>query len=177
MGYIVLERGTYTVDHYLHEMDGKMDFDTKKYVLLDMISAWLFLYQYGYYSEFHPDDFMWYSNNHWKIINCTNICAFSDIIQSPDDQIDFVYISRENADKIINFEHSQVLHDPDVPIQTLGMMLFELFMMSPILANKSYVEITDDLKKGSLMSFVTTENDKAIFEILRHIILQQKHDQ
>jgi hypothetical protein len=44
IGYIVLERGAYSVDHYLSEMEGKIDFDTKKYILLDMISAWIFLF-------------------------------------------------------------------------------------------------------------------------------------
>jgi len=27
-------------------MEGKIDFETKKYILLDIISAWLFLYSY-----------------------------------------------------------------------------------------------------------------------------------
>ena len=69
-----------------------------------------------------------------------------------------------------------MLHDPEVPIQTLGMMLLELFLMSPILANKSYEDLVEDLRKGALMSFVSTEEDKSIFEILRHIVLQSKHD-
>ena len=44
--FIVLERGSYTVDQYLTEMQGKIDFETKKYILLDIISSWLFLYSY-----------------------------------------------------------------------------------------------------------------------------------
>ena len=52
MFFIILERGSYTVDHYLTEMEGKIDYDSKKYILLDMISSWLFLYSLGYYSEF-----------------------------------------------------------------------------------------------------------------------------
>ncbi len=44
LAFIVLERGSYTVDQYLAEMQGKIDFETKKYILLDMIAAWLFLY-------------------------------------------------------------------------------------------------------------------------------------
>ena len=52
------------------------------------------------------------------------------------------------------------------------MMLLELFMMSPILANKSYDELVEELRKGSLMTFVTSEEDKSIIEILRHIVLQ-----
>jgi len=65
-----------------------------------------------------------------------------------------------------------VLHDPEVPIQTLGMMLLELFLMSPILANKSYQELVEDLKRDSLVSFVTSDEDRSIFEILKHIVLQ-----
>lgn len=57
------------------------------------------------------------------------------------------------------------------------MMLLELFLMSPILANKSYEELVGDLKKDILMSFVTSEEDKSIFEILKHIILQERHDE
>ena len=63
------------------EMQGKIDFDTKKYILLDMISSWLFLYQYGYYSEFKPEDFMWFSGGHWKIVNSANICLYSEVFQ------------------------------------------------------------------------------------------------
>ena len=55
-------------------------------------------------------------------------------------------MEKGTAEKIISFEHSQVLHDQDVPIQTLGMMLFELFMMSPILSNKGYEELVTDLQ-------------------------------
>ncbi|CDW89682.1 UNKNOWN [Stylonychia lemnae] len=177
LGFIVLERGSYTVDQYLVEMQGKIDLDTKKYILLDMISTWIFLYQYGYYSEFKPEDFMWYGGGHWKLINCANVCPFSEIIQNPGDQMDFIHVDRDVVIKVINFEHSQVLHDPDVPIQSLGMMLLELFLMSPVLANKGYEDLTEDLRKGALMSFVTTEEDKSIFEILKHIILQNKHEQ
>ena len=65
-----------------------------------------------------------------------------------------------------------MLHDPEVPIQTLGMMLLELFLMSPILANKSYQELVEDLKRDSLVSFVTSDEDRSIFEILKHIVLQ-----
>ena len=119
---------------------------------------------------------MWY-NGHWKVINTMNICNFMDVMKTPGDNIDFIYLEKTVVDKIINFEHSQVLQDPDVPIQTLGMMLLELFMMSPILANKSYDELVEELRKGSLMTFVTSEEDKSIFEILRHIVLQQKHEQ
>lgn len=56
------------------------------------------------------------------------------------------------------------------------MMLLELFLMSPVLANKSYDELIEDLRRGALMSFVTTEEDKSIFEIMKHITLQTKHD-
>eukprot|EP00347_Sterkiella_histriomuscorum_P016132 403354367 len=177
LGFIVLERGSYTVDQYLSEMQGKIDLDSKKYIILDMISSWLFLYQYGFYCEFKPEDFMWYTTGHWKIINCANICKFQEILSNPGESIEFIYVDQEVVKKIINFEHSQVLHDPDVPIQTLGMMLLELFLMSPILANKSCDELIEDLRKGALMSFVSTEEDKSIFEILRHIILQNKHEQ
>ena len=81
------------------------------------------------------------------------------------------------VEKIINFEHSQVLHDTEVPIQTLGMMLLELFLMSPILGNKSYQELVEDLKRDNLFSFVTSDEDRSIFEILKHIVLQQRHEQ
>jgi hypothetical protein len=64
-----------------------------------------------------------------------------------------------------------VLHDPDIPIQTLGMMLLELFLMSPILANKSYDNLVEDLRKDTLANFVTSEEDRSIFEILKHIVL------
>jgi hypothetical protein len=64
-----------------------------------------------------------------------------------------------------------VLHDPDIPIQTLGMMLLELFLMSPILANKSYDDLVEDLRKDTLANFVTSEEDRSIFEILKHIVL------
>jgi hypothetical protein len=64
-----------------------------------------------------------------------------------------------------------VLHDPDIPIQTLGMMLLELFLMSPILANKSYDDLVEDLRKDILANFVTSEEDRSIFEILKHIVL------
>ena len=56
-------------------------------------------------------------------------------------------------------------------------MLFELFMMSPILSNKGYDELVEDLKKGILMNFVTNEEDKSIFEVLKHILMQNKHEQ
>ena len=64
-----------------------------------------------------------------------------------------------------------MLHDPDIPIQTLGMMLLELFLMSPILANKSYDNLVEDLRKDTLANFVTSEEDRSIFEILKHIVL------
>lgn len=64
-----------------------------------------------------------------------------------------------------------MLHDPDIPIQTLGMMLLELFLMSPILANKSYDDLVEDLRKDTLGNFVTSEEDRSIFEILKHIVL------
>lgn len=64
-----------------------------------------------------------------------------------------------------------MLHDPDIPIQTLGMMLLELFLMSPILANKSYDDLVEDLRKDILVNFVTSEEDRSIFEILKHIVL------
>lgn len=64
-----------------------------------------------------------------------------------------------------------MLHDPDIPIQTLGMMLLELFLMSPILANKSYDDLVEDLRKDTLANFVTSEEDRSIFEILKHIVL------
>jgi hypothetical protein len=169
--FIVIERGSYTTDQYLGEMEGKIDFETKKYILLDIIGAWLFLYQYQYYCEFKPEDFMWFQGR-WKVINTSNICNFMDIMKGPgESNIDFIYVERGIVEKIINFEHSQVLHDPEVHIQTLGMMLLELFLMSPILANKSYEELVEDLKKGILNSFVTSEEDQSIFEILKHIIL------
>lgn len=171
LAFIVLERGSYTVDQYLAEMEGKIDFETKKYILLDIISSWLFLHSYHYYCEFKPEDFMWYQG-HWKVINTMNICNFMDVMKTPGDNIDFIYLEKTVVEKIINFEHSQVLQDPDVPIQTLGMMLLELFMMSPILANKSYDELVEELRKGLLMTFVTSEEDKSIFEILKHIVLQ-----
>ena len=56
-------------------------------------------------------------------------------------------------------------------------MLLELFLMSPILANKSYEELVEDLRRDSLVSFVASEEDKSIFEILKHILLQPSHDQ
>ena len=49
-------------------------------------------------------------------------------------------------------------------------------MTSPVLANKSYDELVEDLRKGALMSFVTTEEDKSIFEIMKHITLQTRHE-
>ena len=100
-----------------------------------------------------------------------------DIMKAPgESQIDFIYVEKSVVEKIINFEHSQVLHDPEVHIQTLGMMLLELFLMSPLLANKSYDELIEDLRKGTLMSFVATDEDKSIFEILKHIMLQPNHE-
>ena len=77
------------------EMQGKIDFDTKKYILLDMISSWLFLHQYGYYCEFKPEDFMWYSTGHWKVTNCSNICLFTDVYQNSTDHIDFIFVEKE----------------------------------------------------------------------------------
>ena len=116
---------------------------------------------------------MWYGGGHWKIINTSNICNFMDVMKAPgESNIDFIYVEKRTVEKIINFEHSQVLHDVEVPIQTLGMMLIELFLMSPILSNKTYDELVEDLKKGLLASFVANEEDKSIFEILRHTILQ-----
>ena len=56
-------------------------------------------------------------------------------------------------------------------------MLLELYLMSPILANKSYGELLEDLKRDSLVTFITSEEDRSIFEILKHIVLQQRHDQ
>ena len=176
--YIVLERGSYTVDQYLAEMQGKIDFETKKYILLDIIASWLFLNQYQFYCEFKPEDFMWYPGGHWKIINTSNICPFLDIVSAPGEStIDFIYVDQNVVEKIINFEHSQVLHDTEVPIQTLGMMLLELFLMSPILGNKSYQELVEDLKRDNLFSYVTSDEDRSIFEILKHIVLQQSHEQ
>jgi hypothetical protein len=97
-------------------MQGKIDFETKKYILLDIISSWLFLYQYKYYCEFKPEDFMWF-NGHWKVINTSNICNFMDIVSAPgESSIDIIYVNKMQCQKIINFEHSQVLHDPDIPI-------------------------------------------------------------
>ena len=43
--------------------------------------------------------------------------------------------------------------------------------MSPILANKSYEELIEDLKRDTLSNFVTSEEDKSIFEVLKHIVL------
>ncbi len=120
---------------------------------------------------------MWF-NGHWKVINTSNICNFMDIVIAPGESaIDFIYVDRQTCTKIINFEHSQVLQDPDVPIQTLGMMLLELFLMSPILANKQYEELVEELRKDTLMNFVTSEEDRSIFEILKHIVLQQHHEE
>jgi hypothetical protein len=51
------------------------------------------------------------------------------------------------------------------------MMIFELFMMSPILCNKSYEELIDDLRKGTLMGFISSDQDKTIFELLKEILL------
>ena len=51
------------------------------------------------------------------------------------------------------------MHDPDVSIQTLGMMLLELFLLSPLLANKTYEELLEDLRKGALSSFISGEQD------------------
>ncbi len=48
--------------------------------------------------------------------------------------------------------------------------------MSPLLANKSYDELIEDLRRGTLMSFVATDEDKSIFEILKHIMLQPNHE-
>ena len=60
---------------------------------------------------------MWYPGGHWKVINTSNICPFMDIVSAPgESSIDFIYVDRPIVEKIINFEHSQVLHDPDVPI-------------------------------------------------------------
>jgi hypothetical protein len=52
------------------------------------------------------------------------------------------------------------------------MMLLELFLMSPILANKSYEDLIEDLRKDTLTNFVTSDEDRSIFEILKHIVLQ-----
>ena len=120
---------------------------------------------------------MWF-NGHWKVINTSNICNFMDIVSAPgESSIDFIYVNKMQCQKVINFEHSQVLHDPDIPIQTLGMMLLELFLMSPILANKSYEDLIEDLRKDTLSNFVTSDEDRSIFEILKHIVLQQFHDE
>jgi hypothetical protein len=43
--------------------------------------------------------------------------------------------------------------------------------MSPVFYNKKYEELIDDLKKETLQNFVTNEEDKSIFEILKHILL------
>lgn len=51
-------------------------------------------------------------------------------------------------------------------------MLLELFLMSPILANKSYEDLIEDLRKDTLNNFVTSDEDRSIFEILKHIVLQ-----
>ena len=59
---------------------------------------------------------MFYGGGHWKLINCTNVCNFSEIISNPGDAIDFIFVERDTVIKIINFEHSQVLHDPEIPI-------------------------------------------------------------
>ena len=42
--YIVFEHSSYTVDQYLGEMLGKIDFETKKCILLDIIASWLFFF-------------------------------------------------------------------------------------------------------------------------------------
>lgn len=57
------------------------------------------------------------------------------------------------------------------------MMLLELFLMSPILANKSYEDLIEDLRKDTLTNFVTSDEDRSIFEILKHIMLQQFHEE
>jgi hypothetical protein len=57
------------------------------------------------------------------------------------------------------------------------MMLLELFLMSPILANKSYEDLIEDLRKDTLTNFVTSDEDRSIFEILKHIMLQQYHEE
>jgi hypothetical protein len=57
------------------------------------------------------------------------------------------------------------------------MMLLELFLMSPILANKQYEELVDDLRRDTLMNFVTSDEDRSIFEILKHIVLQRHHEE
>ena len=57
------------------------------------------------------------------------------------------------------------------------MMLLELFLMSPILANKSYEDLIEDLRKDTLTNFVTSDEDRSIFEILKHIMLQKYHEE
>ena len=57
------------------------------------------------------------------------------------------------------------------------MMLLELFLMSPILANKSYEDLIEDLRKDTLTNFVTSDEDRSIFEILKHIMMQQYHEE
>ena len=56
-------------------------------------------------------------------------------------------------------------------------MLLELFLMSPILANKSFEELVEDLRRDALTGFVASEEDKSIFEIMKHILLQPNHSQ
>lgn len=120
---------------------------------------------------------MFFPGGHWKIISTSNICPFQDVIQDDtQSHLEFISVEKTAAQKIINLEHSQVLHDPDIPIQTLGMMLLELFLMSPVLSNKGYDELIDDLKKGTLANFVNNEEDQSIFEILKHILIQFRHE-
>jgi len=120
---------------------------------------------------------MWFGGK-WKVISTANVCNFLDIMKAPgESQIDFIYVDRPVVEKIVNYEHSQVLHDPEVHIQTLGMMLLELFLMSPILANKGFDELVEDLRRDALVGFVASEEDKSIFEIMKHILLQPSHTQ
>jgi hypothetical protein len=51
------------------------------------------------------------------------------------------------------------------------MMLLELFLMSPILANKNFDELVVDLRRDALTGFVASEEDKSIFQIMKHILL------
>ena len=67
-----------------------------------MVSTWLFLYKYGYYCEFRPSDFMWFVNK-WKLVSMTNICSFQEIAG---EDIEFIYVDREVAEKILHNEHS-----------------------------------------------------------------------
>eukprot|EP00743_Colponemidia_sp_Colp-15_P009807 GILK01010743.1.p1 GENE.GILK01010743.1~~GILK01010743.1.p1 ORF type:complete len:364 (-),score=31.95 GILK01010743.1:31-1074(-) len=167
-GCIVLERGTIRLDEYIQQLEGEIEFEAKKEILLDLATTWLFLNEYNFYCEFKPNHFMHYAQQ-WRLVELEGVCHNSEL-DSPDPNP--LYVEPGIAFAIIAGDHSQLAHNPSIPVQTLGMILLELFVMSPLFADKTYDELHALLQSQAFDQYLETPDDLEILALLKAVILQ-----